>query len=221
MPSRLGEYLVSVTKLWGQEISGPVLAGVSIVLAIVVQSISDMPTAMLVTRWGAWATGGSSVLLMFVAQYKLWTTERDRRELEEAKNLRPDLKGEAAGFQPVGIRGAGVNGDEFWVMTEFKFRLSVCNYRDVTTNITGVRLDGSLLDPPVIFGGCGVQDDGHPELPQGIRRELEVHSEATLDGVHTKEIAEVDLAELKIYVVDGFGVSHLIQPRRGESLLVP
>jgi hypothetical protein len=85
----LREYIVIVGRLWGREISGPILAGVSIVLAIAYACYADNANATVaLVKYAAWLTGAISILLVFIAQYKAWFSEREKFEAEVAKNQR-------------------------------------------------------------------------------------------------------------------------------------
>jgi hypothetical protein len=91
------EYIMTVLRLWGNHISGPVLAIVSIVSAFAYAYYADKPTAMTATtKYVALATGVASIVLMFVAQYEAWKVERDALEAEElsheGSNIRGDIK---------------------------------------------------------------------------------------------------------------------------------
>jgi hypothetical protein len=80
------EYLTMVAKLWGKQISGPVLALVAIVAVFVnARYANDATATATVAKYVAWITGGISVLLIFVAQYEAWSTERDKYEVESKK----------------------------------------------------------------------------------------------------------------------------------------
>jgi len=81
------EYLAMVARLWGTQISGPILALVAIVAAFVnARYANDATATAIVARWIAWSTGGISALLILVAQYQAWSAERDKYETEKSKN---------------------------------------------------------------------------------------------------------------------------------------
>jgi hypothetical protein len=88
------EYLVMAGKLWGEEISGPILAFVSIVLIMAYARYADDAdaTAKLV-KYSAWLTGAISILLIFVAQYKGWRNERDALNNEKVRSTGADIRG--------------------------------------------------------------------------------------------------------------------------------
>jgi hypothetical protein len=79
--AKVREYLVTVFKLWGYHISGPVLAVVSIGLSIAaVHYANDPGSAAWFLRRAAQLTVSATVLLIFVAQYDAWSKERDSVE---------------------------------------------------------------------------------------------------------------------------------------------
>ena len=95
---RFTEYLTMVAKLWGDQISGPILAVIAIIAVCVEAKFANDPTATAtVARYTAWVTGGMSALLILVAQYKAWSAERDKyevvsRKLEEIERSKPHIK---------------------------------------------------------------------------------------------------------------------------------
>jgi hypothetical protein len=119
-------------------------------------------------------------------------------------------KSEAVGFAAHGHYGEGPDSGGNWSChAEFWFRLALCNHRPVSTNITEIRLDGSALNPAVVFERCEFQSD--IQLDHGIAKSFMVKANATILGVRLNELGPfdpVDLRNLKISVVDGFGDSH-------------
>jgi hypothetical protein len=76
---RPGEYVLTVSKLWGKAISGPVLAAVGLGLLVAQQAITDSVTATRVLKCGGWLTLGTAALLVLAAQYEAWRTELESR----------------------------------------------------------------------------------------------------------------------------------------------
>jgi hypothetical protein len=54
----------------------------------------DPKMGVRLVKWVAWITCGALVWLVFVAQYDAWNSERDKLEIEIAKNKQPDIRGE-------------------------------------------------------------------------------------------------------------------------------
>ena len=161
-------------------------------------------------------TGAAALLMVFVAQYKLWSKEREEREVEQAKNQRPELKGEAHSFEAHGMQGEGLSDGDWHCNTQFRFKVNLCNHRPVNTNITEIRLDGSPLNPPVVFGECEIPRDaplGAPpdlQLNHGIAKSFAVNADATINGMRSHDVKDVDLQNLRIVVVDGDGISAVV-----------
>jgi hypothetical protein len=80
------EYLTMVARLWGRQISGPILALVAIIAAFVnARYATDATATATVAKYIAWITGGISAFLLFVAQYEAWSEERNKYEVEAGK----------------------------------------------------------------------------------------------------------------------------------------
>jgi hypothetical protein len=90
----LKEYLAVVARLWGKQISGPVLAVVSLVLTFLYAHYADnAEVGTKLVRYSAWVTGAVSLFLIFVAQYEAWKSEREALEAETLKNVGSDVQG--------------------------------------------------------------------------------------------------------------------------------
>ena len=115
------------------------------------------------------------------------------------------------------MSGKGIGEGRKSCHTEVRFGITICNHRAVITNIREIRLDGSDLDPPLAFAECDIPRGsplGPPPdlvLPLGIEKDFAVNSEATAHGLWRKA-GEVDLAKLKIAVVDRFGGVYQMGP---------
>jgi len=84
---RVMEYITMTFRLWCSHIAGPVLAVIAIGSAIVSAIYWNDPTILAkVAKWSAWSTGVATVLLIFVAQYDAWKSERTALEAEQVKN---------------------------------------------------------------------------------------------------------------------------------------
>lgn len=213
---------MSVGKIWGQQIAGPVLAFVSIAMIVSVPFVSDPVVATRIVKAGAWITGICALLMVFAAQYQLWSQERDQLEHEraarqaaEARNSRPELNGEAYSFERRRFSGSSSEPTYF---SELQFQVTLSNHRPVTTNVQQILVDGSLLNPPVKFSECEIPDI---RLEQGIARSFTVTGSAEVAGVRpSREQEGINLQPLKITVVDGFGNPHAIPAKDGERLVL-
>ena len=150
--------------------------------------------------------------------------ETTKRHLcaEREKNARPEIRGEAFRFV------AGLCGESFLenkltsCHATIQFQLSLCNHRPVLTNLKSVEMDGSELKIPAQFSHdalAELRDRALPQLPFGLEARVVWSTEIKVAGHQLVEIHDLDLAGLKIYVVDGFGTRHRIQLRSGEMLL--
>ena len=215
-----------LSKLWEDEISGPVLAIVGIVLLIVQAFVTDVPTATKALKCGAWVTLGAAAVMVLVAQYKAWSLERDKYEAEATKNGQPEIKGEAFNFRDTGQRVTGVT---FW-NAEIRFEMSVCNHRPVNTNMKRVEIDGQLMVGAARFSKilafkpvpCKVMHqpplDTNPILPHAMDVKLIVEAWVEIDADDLQKHEAIKLDGLKIRVVDGLGGAHVIGVRAGEEL---
>ncbi|HXM60167.1 MAG TPA: hypothetical protein VN950_04870 [Terriglobales bacterium] len=84
-----------VAKLWGKQISGPILAVVALVLGfLAAHYANDAEVGVKLVKVSALITGGVSVLLIFVAQYEAWKNEREALEGEKKRQSGSDVRGE-------------------------------------------------------------------------------------------------------------------------------
>ena len=105
------EYGMTVLKLWGNHISGPVLALIALVLGFAsAHYASDAQIGTRLVKYSAWLTGAASILLVFVAQYDAWKIERDSLETEQRKNSGSHITGEL-GLGYLDIRNYHFTGD--------------------------------------------------------------------------------------------------------------
>jgi len=91
------KYTAMVAKSWGRAISGPILAVVGLILLVLQLSMSNTTQAALALKVGAGVTLAIAAVLVFVAHYEVWRTEREKRinveqELEQRKS-RADIRG--------------------------------------------------------------------------------------------------------------------------------
>ena len=113
------------------------------------------------------------------------------------------------------------------VSEEVIVTLTVCNQRQVTTNIREIVLDGSLLSPPVKFSLSpivrGALPPGTP-LPKTWRTAtLEYGSSHTFSLSYEAEAEgrpeKVLLDKLVVKIIDGFGDAHPIQMKGREWVI--
>jgi hypothetical protein len=174
---------------------------------------------------GEWLVTGTIIMgLLFFGfgAYRTWRDEHDRYEAETAKNAKPDIRGEAFGFQ-MGVKGTTQDHGESYASGQFHFTVIACNHRQVKTSIRDIALDGSLLSPPAVFSQAsdtswlaGVKPKNLEDitLDYGIHRKLSLGCSAVVEGTPT----EVKLDDLIVNITDGFGASHRVQVRPGECL---
>lgn len=135
----------------------------------------------------------------------------------------PDLKGRAFNFEIDGKYGKGVNGDKWGAHAQISFQIEVCNHRAVTTNIAAIAVSGSRIDETLMFADTRLV--GPPiALERGIRHELSVKAEAAMGrptppvkGEWPDEV-KVNLENLVVALVDGFGGSHLLEVDKNETI---
>jgi hypothetical protein len=145
------------------------------------------------------------------------------KTLDAAQSRKPYLVGEASGFESIGKRGE-TYVDQAFVSRyrELKFTLELCNHRGPTTNLSEIVLNGSNLSPIVRFARCTVpvwpQLAPPVEFPCGIKKSIDVFSEAAVSVSPAAGLLEIDLASLVVNVIDAFGDSHPISIRDGSTL---
>lgn len=206
MPSRQREYFTIVRTLWGNQISGPILAVVTIVLPIVALFITDTKNLAKFMNWSAVGTGGVAVMLIIVAQYKAWALERDSVEAEQGKNLKPDIQGE---FSDV-VVGQFPYVDQSKPGTIVSLLVWACNQREAETSIKeiAVSVDGfngvkyTLVDTRFWV-------DATPDtLRRGVHQRVRVQG-----SLYDTGFKNIDPATITIRLIDGFGNEHPILPR--------
>jgi hypothetical protein len=195
-----------VARLWGEAISGPVLAVVGIVLLVLQASIVDAPTAARVVRWGAYVTLGTAGAMFLLAQYKAWSIERERYERELAKNKMPNIRGEFFRVSlniPAPGPGAPTQG------TTVDARISACNHTEVETTLKEIRLEITGTNGTA-YRLTGVQswfETPGGTFARGIHQKLRVNG-----NVHGMEPDKLDPATLTVRLIDGFGNEHPLRP---------
>jgi hypothetical protein len=218
-PHRLKEYVVMVGRLWGREISGPVLAAVSIVLAFAYGHYADNANATVkLVKYAAWLTGIISVLLVFVAQYKAWCFERERYEAEAARNIKPELRGVAENFRSKGPYGDHRSPEPIYASFGITFDLRLTNHRPVPTNIGSVEVAGAILHKVAFCSDLELGFAG--SLEYGIAATVPMSARVDVYYVAIADLKdkEIDLSKLRIEVIDGFGDRHHIPIAENERI---
>jgi hypothetical protein len=230
-------YLAEVWGLWNQKISGWVLAIITIAAAIAAPFfVDDSHGTKLILIIVAALTGSAVVILVFVSQYEAWRAERERYESELAKNARPEIRGGVHSFE-AGVYGDMIVLDKRSCNAQFTFHIEVSNVRLVHTNVREMRLEGSAMKIPAVFefkNIWGAQETwtpvellvskplkAHPSLPPGVHVELVVRAEVTVDGYYWDDLGRtLNLAGMKIEVIDGFGEAHQLDVEPDAKMLV-
>src|SRR5579863_6585809 len=205
MHSRPKEYLLKVSRLFGEHISGWILAVVAIVLSIASAFYMNDPTmtAKLVKASAA-ITGIVTVLLVFRAQYDAWRDSQEKCEAEMARNVMPDLRGT---FSDVSIRQfpyADQTKSGAWI----DFKIYVCNQSNAETTIREMAVTASTLSGQLYRFTSNAEF--HPMslfwkdvLSRGIGQRFVAH--AGLEGIGFNMI---DPATVTVSLIDGFGREH-------------
>jgi hypothetical protein len=195
-----------------------------LVLLIAQATITDGPTATKILKWGAWVTLGTAVFMFLVAQYKAWSLERDKYEAELGKNGRPEIHGEAFGFQ---VKMRGDDYEPRSCSATIEFSLDLCNYRPIFTNLAGIQINGTAINPPASFSESSLAAmvsqldlaSVRPELPMGKRITAKWAVDIEVKGANWGDFDSFNVERMQICVVDGFGGHHKIPVRRGDGLI--
>jgi hypothetical protein len=234
------EYCVIVAKLWGQQISGPVLALISICAVVAGPFYAESPSAASVLlKASAWFTGIASVVLLFVAQYKAWCAERESYDRELARNSRPEISGRVGEFDVWQSVGNSIRSEENFCGCSVTFRVSMSNGRPVQTNLRDLRIDGSGMLVRATFENIVIRSPGetttqmealvnktsrphfHPTLPQGIYLEFVASAEIIVKGHHWAGLKNtLNLTGLRVEAIDGFGCPHRLEVEPGATVSV-
>jgi hypothetical protein len=180
--------------------------------------------------WIVTASGVLAVMFFVVAAYRTWSDEHEHYCAETAKNVLPEIKGEAAKFKVLSY-GEGHDHDDWACGATIEFELHVCNHRAVSTNITGLKMDGASANPPILFSNVriitqarGVEDlppfEHEIEMKRGIAVSLFGSAMLSIEGYRLENLPEIDLSPIKVWLVDGFSGSHLLGVRSGETLVL-
>jgi hypothetical protein len=145
------------------------------------------------------------------------------RTLWAGRTKRTDIQGEAFEFNVCKAFG-GSTMPPYATWMGVGFTLAVSNHGSKTTTIE-LQVDGSELQPRAEFKKWFMPEPGKRiptsrlnRLPPGQKIHLYVTMEAEFPGLNLEAFKLVDLAPLRIWLIDGFGVRHAIPIRRGEVL---
>jgi hypothetical protein len=239
MPSRAREYIVVVRRHCGKFLAGPSVSALGLIGAFAAWLAGADPS---VVKWIAWISAAAFVLSIIPAQFGAWKEERELRdkeveeerrlrELEEAKNQQPEIRGEAFNFMASG-KASGHTQGAWSCSANVAFEMEVCNFRQADTNLRGIELDGSEMEHPATFThvvACQVvpgEDIEHrphevraPILSPGVC--VSLRCAAYMDSSGLREWPEDDklnMEKLNIHLINGFGNRHPINIRAREVL---
>jgi hypothetical protein len=182
------------------------------------------------SSWLVTASGVLAATFFVVAAYRTWSDEHEHYCAEIAKNVLPEIKGDAAKFKVL-RHGEGHDHGEWTCSATIEFELHVCNHRAVSTNITGLKMNGASANPPILFSNVhnitqarSVEDlppfEHEIEMKRGIAVSLFGTAMLSIEGYRLENLPEIDLSPIKIWLIDGFGGSHLLGVRPGETLVL-
>ena len=193
---RLGDYVLIVGKLWGSQVSGPVLAVVTIVLLIIGLFINNPTYAAKFLNWAAASTGALAILLVVAAQYEAWSLERGKYEAEVKRIVSPD------------IRGSFSNLNFFDGQALYGFDLTACNHSTAITNIRDVFAHVAYVD--------GESQVVRVSLaPDGTSTRLEFGIEHPIRAIFACS-RPLYVMRVKVRLIDGLGKEHAI-PYQGPQ----
>lgn len=215
-PSPIRLFATAITKHWWALMSCAAFTGLAVYVAAT-------------NKGNGWVVGGSAilaVLFFLLAAYRTWRDEHDKYTSQVARNLRPDIRGEAFNFSGSGIHWEGQEYGHWSASCDVSFDMLLCNQKPVNTTLQGLELNGSFLTPPVAFdlhlSATALRQ--HPafpiglEMPQGIGKRITVHAMATVDGMRITDVPAIPMDHLQIRIVDAFDQKHEVRIRRGERL---
>lgn len=199
------QFLKAFTKSWFTLMSGPATVPFTIAAVFVSQP------------WLKALLGALALSCAILSSYLVWCNERLAYIGEREKNGWPDIRGEAFNFH-TGSHGDSFDTKSCWTIVSFQ--MSLCNHRQVLTNLKAIELEGDDMKIPARFSPTNFHSEGHekPELPRGLNTIINCATRMEVSDHFYDEIRSMDLAGLKIYVVDGFGERHQITVRAGELL---
>jgi hypothetical protein len=185
---------------------------------------SKPATVAIVTKYGAVFTGIAAVILIFAAQYESWKVERDKCDAETARNGQPELRGRALDFtmgaypvtESMSTGHDGIAKKE--IRFDIEFKIEICNYRPMKTNLMNIALDGSKLPLPTIFKDVRFPES--PPLEQGMGAIVSVSASTIIAGVTRRDMyaSAFHLDNLIVGAVDGYGNYHPLAMCPAESI---
>jgi hypothetical protein len=206
----LKEYFAALFHGWVGKMSG--LASVILTFLPIL-----LPKLFSDSAWVIRAIWIAAAICFVIANHSAWKFERDKYEAEAEKNTRPEIRGAAFNF---GIASGTVHDWTTPPRASFPvaFEMNVCNHRDVTTNIVDIGLDGSKLSPPVEFSEVHSPLVGRT-LKFGIGvTSMPIYAIAHVNGMVRADVPPIKMANLLVYVQDGFMGRHVIPVINDEEI---
>jgi hypothetical protein len=171
MLSLPGKYFVMVAKSWGRAVSGPVLAGVGLILSAVQIKITDNQLAANVLRYCLWSTLAIAGLMIFVAQYEVWRDERSVKEALERRLLpKAIIRNLTPRVWPAGQGGVSVTGKEYY--------FDIFNSSEAEA-LENVRVEVASILPDAV---------GYPNAPLHIRNDSYNTREFSINAGSVRQI---------------------------------
>jgi hypothetical protein len=170
MFAHVRRYSVLVLKSWGRAISGPVLAIAGLVLLLAQQTV-DGPQAANTLKMLGWGVLGTAALMVVVAQYQVWKSEREARiEAENRLKPRAIIGNLTPRVWPAGQGGVAVTGKEYY--------FDIFNSSEVES-LDGVRVEVARMVPDAI---------GYPNPPLHVRNDDYVTREFSINPLAIRQI---------------------------------
>ena len=149
---------------------------------------------------------------------------QDALDDEAARKILPEIRGRAFNFKRDGIHGHSFEHGEYGANADLSFVIELCNYRQVSTNLRSIELDGSGVDKSLAFSNCHALDAPN-RFEYGIVCRFAVRGRIYMqrpkpegEGRWADEIA-VSLARLKVSIFDGLGGIHQIEVSPNEQVV--
>ena len=128
---------------------------------------------------------------------------------------KPEIRGEAYGFGIDNMRNPHENAITHKRRVGFVFMLDLRNHHNVSTNLVAIELDGGTLPELVTFSNLEYSHRVLLEYAKAVTITVAGTAEFTCEPGAVKEI---DLDNLKVYVIDGLHGRHEITTRPAERL---
>jgi hypothetical protein len=175
-------FLSAIWADWLARMSGPLTVPFTLAAFFLPSSIARISFTIL------------AVIAGLVTCYRIWKAEYDKYQAETAK----------AAFH-FGVPG-GIRSDSTPPAATFPiaFQVNVCNYRNVTTNIVEIDLDGSKLLPPIEFSEVHSPLVGKTlEFGIGVTG-MPVYATAHVKGMSLADVPPIKMDNLRFFCMTGF-----------------